>query len=57
VRPPAPPPGAALQDIQEIITLVVFSAFSIFYLKEGIRWNHAADFLLIVAASALIFRK
>lgn len=46
-----------LKTIQEVITLVVFSAFSILYLKEGIRWNHAAGFVLIVAASALIFRK
>lgn len=46
-----------LKTIQEVITLVVFSAFSILYLKEAIRWNHAAGFVLIVAASALIFRK
>ncbi len=46
-----------LKTIQEVITLVVFSAFSVMYLKEAIRWNHAAGFALIVVATMLIFKK
>ena len=46
-----------LKTIQEVITLAVFSAFSVLYLKEAIRWNHAAGFALIVVATMLIFKK
>ncbi len=46
-----------LKTIQEVITLTVFSFFSILYLGEKIRWNHAAGFILIIAAVWLIFKK
>jgi len=49
--------AAQLKTIQEIITLIVFALFSILYLKEPIRWNHAAGFGCIVAAAWFIFRK
>lgn len=49
--------AAQLKTIQEIITLVVFSFFSIIYLKEEIRWNYIAGFILIVLACFLIFKK
>jgi len=49
--------AAQLKTIQEIITLVVFSAFSILYLKEEFRWNYAVGFALIVAAAFFIFKK
>jgi uncharacterized protein len=45
-----------LKAIQEIITLLVFSAFSILYLKESITINHAIGFVLIVIASYFIFK-
>lgn len=45
-----------LKTIQEIITLIVFCGFSVFYLGEEIRWNHIAGFALIVAAAFLIFK-
>ena len=44
-----------LKVLQEIITLSVFVAFSVWYLGEPIKWNHLAGFALIVAASFLIF--
>ena len=44
-----------LKITQEIITLIVFSGFSILYLGESPRWNHAVSFLLIVAAVAFAF--
>jgi uncharacterized protein (DUF486 family) len=49
--------AAQLKTIQEVITLVVFSAFSVVYLKEALRWNHAVGFLLIVAAVLFIFKR
>ncbi|MCM8820044.1 MAG: DMT family protein [Candidatus Omnitrophica bacterium] len=46
-----------LKTIQEIITLVVFSIFSILYLKEGLRWNYIVGFVFIVVAAFFIFKK
>ena len=48
---------AQLKTIQEIITLVVFVFFSVFYLKESFKWNHFVGFALIVLASFFIFKK
>jgi hypothetical protein len=48
---------AQLKTIQEVITLVVFSVFSVVYLKEGLRWNYLAGFACIVAAVFFIFKK
>ena len=45
-----------LKILQEVITLSVFVVFSVFYLKEGITWNHVAGFALIAGGAALIFR-
>ena len=49
--------AAQLKTIQEIITLIVFCGFSVWYLKEPIRWNHAVGFALIIAAAFFIFKK
>jgi hypothetical protein len=49
--------GAQLKTIQEIITLIVFSFFSVLYLKEEFKWNYAVGFILIVAAAFFIFKK
>jgi len=46
---------AQLKTVQEIITLLVFVAFSVFYLDAAIKWNHLVGFGLIVAASFFIF--
>ena len=46
-----------LKVMQEVITLIVFAAFSVFYLKETLRWNHLVGFVLIVAAVFFVFRK
>lgn len=48
---------AQLKTIQEVITLVVFALFSIFYLKEGMKWNYLVGFLFIVLAVFFIFKK
>jgi uncharacterized protein (DUF486 family) len=49
--------GAQLKTIQEVITLVVFSVFSVVYLKEQLRWNYLVGFALIAAAVFVIFKK
>ncbi|MGE5683313.1 MAG: DMT family protein [Bacillota bacterium] len=49
--------AAQLKTIQEVITLVVFSVFSIFYLKEEFRWNYAVGFFFIILAVFFIFKK
>ena len=49
--------GAELKTIQEVITLGVFSVFSVLYLKEPFRWNYAVGFMLIVVAVFVIFHK
>lgn len=46
-----------LKTIQEVITLAVFCAFSLLYLKEEFRWNYIAGFLCIIAAVFFIFKK
>ena len=49
--------GAELKTIQEVITLIAFSVFSVLYLKEPFRWNYAVGFALIVAAVFVIFHR
>jgi uncharacterized protein (DUF486 family) len=48
--------AAELKTMQEVITLVVFSAFSVLYLKESLTWNHAVGFGLICAGAFFIFK-
>jgi hypothetical protein len=49
--------AAQLKTIQEVITLVVFSVFSVVYLKEGLRWNYLVGFVMMIAAVFFIFKK
>jgi uncharacterized protein len=46
---------AELKIMQEVITLIVFSAFAVLYLREKLQWNHLAAFACIVAAVAFTF--
>lgn len=46
-----------LKTIQEVITLVVFSVFSVLYLKEEFRWNYLVGFLFLIGAVFFIFKK
>src|SRR5215467_12535872 len=48
---------AQLKTIQEVITLTVFSVFSVLYLEEQLRWNYLAGFALMVLAVFVIFKK
>src|SRR5262249_59123935 len=38
---------AQLKTIQEVITLLVFAGFSVFYLKEPMTWTYAIGFALL----------
>ena len=47
--------AAQLKTIQEVITLVVFCAFSMWYLKEPLKWNYLAGFALMASGVFVIF--
>ncbi|MGB5076206.1 MAG: DMT family protein [Sphingorhabdus sp.] len=47
---------AELKTMQEVITLVVFSAFSVFWLGDKLTINHAVGFALIAAGAFFIFK-
>ncbi len=49
--------AAQLKTIQEVITLIVFSFFSVFYLKEQFKWNYLVGFCFIILAVFFIFKK
>jgi uncharacterized protein (DUF486 family) len=49
--------AAELKTIQEILTLVVFAGFSVWYLHEPLKWNHLAGFACLVLAAFFIFKK
>lgn len=49
--------AAELKTIQEVITLTVFAAFSVLYLREPLGWNHALGFAFIAVGAGLIFHK
>lgn len=46
-----------LKIMQEIITLIIFVFFSIWYLKEEFRWNYAVGFAFILLAVFFVFKK
>ena len=47
-----------LKVIQEVITLVVFTVFTLLVFKnETIRWNHLAGFACLVGAVYFLFKK
>src|SRR5690349_262566 len=48
---------AQLKTIQEVITLTVFSFFSVLYLKEQLKWNYLVGFAMMVGAVFMIFKK
>ena len=46
---------AQLKTIQEVITLVVFSVFSVTYLREQFRWNYLVAFAFISGVVFFMF--
>jgi uncharacterized protein len=49
--------AAQLKTMQEVITLVVFCGFSIFYLKEELKWNTLVGFAFLIGAVFFVFKK
>lgn len=47
---------AELKTMQEVITLVVFAIFAVFYLGEKLTVNHAVGFALIALGAFFIFK-
>lgn len=39
-----------LKIMQEVITVLVFCGFAVFYLGEKLKWNHFAAFACVIAA-------
>ena len=48
--------AAQLKAMQEVITLTVFSLFSVVYLGQRITLNHMIGFALIAAGAFFVFR-
>ena len=48
---------AQLKTMQEVITLLVFCAFSILYLKEDLKWNYLVGFGFMAGAVFFVFKK
>ncbi len=47
--------AAELKTMQEVITLIVFAFFSVFYLGEKLTFYHLLGFTLIAGGAALVF--
>lgn len=47
---------AQLKTMQEVITLIVFVGFSVFWLKESVTINQIIGFALIALGASFIFR-
>lgn len=46
-----------LKIIQEVITLAVFTVFSVIAFKTELKWNHLAAFACLVLAVYFVFKK
>jgi uncharacterized protein (DUF486 family) len=49
--------GFQLKITQEVITLIVFSLFAVFYLKEPFHWKYLVSFVLLLGAVYFMFKK
>ena len=49
--------GFQIKMIQEVITLVVFAVFAVFYLKEPLHWRYLVSFALLLGAVYFMFSK
>lgn len=49
--------GFQLKITQEVITLVVFACFAIFYLKEPFHWKYLVSFCFLLGAVYFMFKK
>lgn len=49
--------GFQLKMTQEVITLIVFAVFAVFYLKEPFHWRYLVSFLFLLGAVYFMFKK
>jgi hypothetical protein len=49
--------GFQLKMTQEVITLVVFSVFAVYYLREPFHWKYLVSFVFLLAAVYFMFSK
>ena len=47
--------AAQLKMLQEVITLVVFCVFSVWWLGESLKWNHLVAFGFLLIGAAFMF--
>ena len=47
---------AQLKTIQEVVTLLVFCGFSVFYMGEPLKWNYFVGFGLVAVGAAFVFK-
>jgi uncharacterized protein (DUF486 family) len=48
---------AQLKILQEVITLIVFVPFAVFYMREKLTWNYGAAAVCMAGAVYFMFRK
>ena len=48
--------AAQLKTIQEVLTLIVFAGFSVWYLNEPLQWNTIVGFVLIALGALFVFK-
>ncbi len=49
--------GFQLKMTQEVITLVVFAVFAVWYLKEPFHWKYLVSFIFLLGAVYFMFKK
>ena len=49
--------GFQLKMTQEVITLIIFALFAVFYLKEPFHWRYIISFILLLGAVYFMFKK
>ncbi len=49
--------GFQLKMIQEVVTLVVFALFAVYYLKEPFHWKYLVSFCFLLGAVYFMFKK
>ncbi len=49
--------GFQLKMTQEVITLIIFTVFAIFYLKEPFHWKYMVSFILLLGSVYFMFSK
>jgi hypothetical protein len=46
---------AQLKTIQEVVTLIVFCFFAVFYLREPLKWNYILGFVFVAVGALFVF--